>query len=285
MAPLSRVRGVSSLERHNGVARSAWDPELVIDYAQRRAWAHERARVGAAEEHLELSRHPAFARLPELTVAAMLLPPDPLAPALEFDDVFPAIPSQLNGQIRNAVSLLSSEELTGTHALRHSSAPYEGPAKFVAGVARHGGAIAGAGSPGIYQARGEPPQRIYRLFVIVAVVRAALVTQAAVIDRLGAEAGLPDGPWELTVAMPGGQGAWLGAYAPGWHPVEHLDSPPMCMAANPVVRLEIDHFPTDRDGIGSLLEQAMSRVVNIFGTAEPLYADARNVSAGIPTDY
>ncbi len=47
----------------------------------------------------------------------MLLPSDPLAPAVEFGDALAAVPSQLNGQIRNAVSLLNGEEITGTHAL------------------------------------------------------------------------------------------------------------------------------------------------------------------------
>lgn len=264
---------------------SACDPAGVIEYVQRRAWARERARVGLAEEDLDLSRHPAFARLSAPTVAAVLLPPDPLAPAVEFDDALAGVPSQLNGQIRNAVSLLNGEEITGTHALRLALDGYEGPAKFVAGVARHGGAVAGVGSPGIYLTRSDPPQRIYRLFAVVAVVRAALVTQAAVLDRLGAVAGLPDGPWELTVAAPGAQGALLGAYAPGWQSAEHVDFPPTCTAEQAVVRLEIEQFPTDRDGIASLLDRAMSRAVNLFGTSEPLYANAQNVAAGVATDY
>lgn len=258
----------------------------MIEYLQRRAWARERTRVGLAEEDLDLSRHPAFARLSAPTVAAVLLPPDPLAPAVEFDDALAAVPSQLNGQIRNAVSLLNSEDITGTHALRLAlDGGYEEPAKFVAGVARHGGSFAGVGSPGIYLTHSEPPQRIYRLFVIVAVVRAALVTQAAVLDRLGAEAGLPDGPWELTVAAPGARGALLDAYAPGWQSAEHVNFPPTCTAEHAVVRLEIEQFPTDRNGIASLLNRAMSRAVNLFGTAEPLYANSHNVAAGVATDY
>jgi len=257
----------------------------VIDYEQRRAWARERARVGLAEEDLDLSRHPAYARLAAPTVAAVLLPPDPLAPPVDFGDALAAVPSRLNGQMANAVSLLNGEEITGTHALRLALDGYDGPAKFLAGVARHGGAVAGVGSPGIYLTRSDPPQRIYRLFAVVAVVRAALITQAAVIDRLGAEAGLPDGPWELTVAAPGAQGALLGAYAPGWQSAEHVDSPPMCTAEHPVVRLEIEQFPTDRDGVASLLDRAVSRAVNLFGTAEPLYANAQNVAGGVPSDY
>jgi hypothetical protein len=257
----------------------------VADHDQRRAWQQERERTGLTEDGLDLMRHPALARLGEPRVGAVLLPADPLAPLVDFDQIIGGIPTMLDGKIRNLVSYLNSEEITGTHALRASKPSYDGPAKFVAGVARHGGAVAGVGPAAFYITKSDAPRRLYRLFAIVAVVRTALQTQAAVLDRLGSGAGLADGPWELTIAAPGARGALLGAYADGWQDAEHVDNPPMCTAEHPVARLEIEQFPTDPDALAALLNRAMSRVVNIFGTTDPLYAYRKNRSGGVPKDY
>lgn len=261
---------------------------MVADHDQRRVWKRERERTGLAEDALDLTRHPALALLGDPKVCAVLLPADPLAPLLDFDQAVDAVPATLDGQIRNQVSYLGSEQVTGTHALRTSRTSrtsHDQPPDFLAGVARHGGAVAGVGSAAYYTTKDDPPWRLYRLFAIVAVVRTALQTQAAVILRLGSGTDLAGGPWELTIAVPGAKGSLLGAYAPGWQPAEHVDNPPMCTAENPVVRLEIEQFPTDPDGVAALLDLAMGRAVNIFGTTDPLYAYAKNPGGGVPSDY
>lgn len=257
----------------------------MIDNEQRRVWALERDRIGLAEDELDLSRHDALAGLDEATVGVVLLPPDPLAPLLDFDDVMSTIPDQLTGQMRNGVSTLNVEWITGTFAAKAARDDYRAPARAVVGVARHGGAFAGVGATGTYTVGRDPQWQVRRLAALVGAIRVALQVQVAVHVRLGARACLPDGPWEVTIAAPGATGALLGGYAPGWQPVEEVDSPPLCRASNPIARLEIKRLPSDDAGMGGLLVQAMKRAVNIFSTVDPLYADARSVAAGVPRNF
>jgi hypothetical protein len=87
----------------------------MITYEQRLAWARERTGVGLGGDALDVTRHPAAARLDEPTVFAMLLPPDPLAPALDFTDVLSVLPQQLSGEVTGRLALTYAQ-ITGEHA-------------------------------------------------------------------------------------------------------------------------------------------------------------------------
>jgi len=252
---------------------------VAVELEQRQVWTRERARLGIADDALDVSKHPALALLDPPRIGVVVLPPDPHAVPLDFDDVHGSVPPQFTGRTVQFVSRLDTKLLTGQHALRAAN---EGK-DAVAGVARHGGAVAGIGGAGVSEPDGDGGRRIYRLFALTAAVRIALETQATVLER-HPDAGLPEGPWELTVVAPGASGALLGGYAPEWLSVDELDRPPRCIASSPVVRVEIDGFPPS-DKIDRLLTQVMSRVVNLFGTAEPLYANQRAVSEGVPRNF
>jgi hypothetical protein len=155
-----RVNTIGRLER--------WHSEVVtlsamIDHVQRRVWDRERSRLGLADDDVYGTRHPVLARLGESTLGVMLLPADPLAPVLDFDDGSLAlIPERLTGRISNAVSILNTVEITGQYLLRVARNQHDEPARAVVGFARHGGAVAGVATvmPGRYHPRverGTPP--------------------------------------------------------------------------------------------------------------------------------
>jgi hypothetical protein len=254
-----------------------------IDYMQRRAWLRQRLALGLEEADLDLTRHPAFARMPDVRAAVVLLPADPLAALLDFNGEIPdAIPQQLTGEAgKLGGAFLNQNAITGSHTLRMSMTD-AGDARVLAGVARHGGAVAGGGTGCTYEWAGNP---VYRLNVLTGLVRIALQTQAAV-NRLPDGEALRDGPFELVVALPGATGALLGAFAPGWAKIEEgFDDPPVCADSRPTSRLEIESFPTSPDEIDPILTQAMSRVVNVFGTEIPLYAHRNAPSDGVARGY
>jgi len=123
------------------------------------------------------------------------------------------------------------------------------------------------------------------LSVLTSTVRLALAAQVEV-HRLRAAKHLAAGPFELTVELPGAAGSILDGYASGWAGLQDgLDSPPFCTDSDALVRLEFGAVPTERDDIGRVLTQVMGRVVNLFGTDEPLYAPRMNIAAGVTYDY
>lgn len=257
----------------------------MIDHVQRRVWDRERSRLGLADDDVDVMRHPALARLDEPTVGVMLLPSDPLAAVLDFDDrSLASIPERLTGQISNGVSFLNTVEMTGQYLLRVARNQHDEPARAVVGFARHGGAVAGVGATGRYQPPGEA-HAIYRLSWFTGAIRAALITQRALLANPGVYSRLPAGPFELVVVAPAANGTLLGVYAEGWEPVEHVFDPPLCTTNHPVVRLEIDAFPTDNTGLTELLTRAMSRVVNLFGTSKPLYLDPTGTNTAVADSY
>jgi len=282
-----RVNTIDRLER--------WHPEVVtlsamIDHVQRRVWDRERSRLGLAEDDVDVTRHPVLARLGEPTVGVMLLPadplpPDPLAAVLDFDDgSLVLIPERLTGRISNGVSFLNTVEMTGQYLLRVARNQHDEPARAVVGFARHGGVVAGVGTMGSYQPIGEK-YGIYRLSAFAGAIRAALRTQEALLANPRVSSRLPAGPFELVVVAPAANGTLLGGYAEGWEPVDQTFDPPLCTTSHPVVRLEIDAFPTDNTGLTELLTRAMSRVVNLFGTSQPLYLDRTGTNTAVTDTY
>ena len=267
-----------------------WQSEVltssaIIDHVQRRVWDRERSRLGLADDDVDVTRHPVLARLDEPTVGVMLLPADPLAPVLDFNDGSLAlIPERLTGLIRNGVSFLNTVEMTGQYLLRVARNQHAEPARAVVGFARHGGAVAGVGTTGRYQPPGEA-YAIYRLSTFAGAIRAALLSQGTLLANPGVSSHLPAGPFELVVIAPAANGNLLGGYAEGWEPVEYSFDPPLCTTSHPVIRLEIDAFPTDNTGLTKLLTQAMSRVVNLFGTSQPLYLDRTGTNTAVADTY
>ncbi len=277
-----RVNTIDRLER--------WHPEVVtssamIDHVQRRVWDRERSRLGLADDDVDVTRHPVLARLGEPTVGVMLLPADPLAAVLDFDDGSLAlIPERLTGRISNGVSFLNTVEMTGQYLLRVARNQHDEPARAVVGFARHGGVVAGVGTMGSYQPPGEK-YGIYRLSAFAGAIRAALRTQEALLANPRVSSRLPAGPFELVVVAPAANRTLLGGYAEGWEPVEQSFDPPLCTTSHPVVRLEIDAFPTDNTDLTELLTRAMSRVVNLFGTSQPLYLDRTGTNTAVADTY
>lgn len=158
---------------------------MTIDYAQRLTWLRHRLALGIDESDLDVGRHPAFSGVRDLTAAVMILPADPLAPLIGFRGEAPGvIPRQLEGRIgKHSCSNLHYPTFSGGYALRVSRDTEDKTPSVLAGVARHGGAVAGMGAinrVSLGDAVGDKPVREYRLDAITALVRVALQTQMRV---------------------------------------------------------------------------------------------------------
>ena len=110
---------------------------MSIDYAQRRAWLRHRTDVGLREGALDPALHPAFSLMAEPACVVALLPPDPLAPLLDFDaETGSVIPQRFEGLAsRMRHSVLTEVVSSGSHMLRVTRDP-AGPIRSLAGVAR-----------------------------------------------------------------------------------------------------------------------------------------------------
>jgi hypothetical protein len=91
----------------------------------------------------------------------------------------------------------------------------------------------------------------FRLFVLVHAVRAAIVTQALVCDRV-----TDLGPFELIVAVHMPEGAILNGFAPGWERAEYAFEVTTALQAHPVIREEVEPWPVDAEGQHDLLGES-----------------------------
>jgi hypothetical protein len=75
-----------------------------------------------------------------------------------------------------------------------------------------------------------------------------------------------NGAHELVIALRDAQGAQLGSYADGWaDPGSFWDEDiPTCAEAEPIIRLDVDEWPTDDDQAEQLLIRASSRISDTF---------------------
>lgn len=251
----------------------------MIDYAQRRIWQRYRQQNGLDDNALDLTRHPLSHRMPEIAVLACLIPQDPLSPVLDFNSGLDlAIPKGLEGQASGMHGAVFSQTVvTGGHLLRESNDGAEGVPRAVAGVARNGGALAAVGSEAVEK---QGSTSFVRLGVITATVRVAMQAQEAV-GQFKEGAGVNSGPFELIVALPDATGMHVTACADGWDAARHC----VCSDASPLARMEIEEFLTGRDGMGTMLGQAMRRIVNIFGTTDPLFANGKSDGSQVQRNY
>lgn len=153
-----------------------------------------------------LARH-----IPDLSVRGLVLPGDPEAEALEFDEELWGwwLTNWPNPFNRSTTAWGSASHPTAQAAVRHDQ-PSDDPWKWDVYVAlhRHGGLEFGLGRAVTSKANDR---RIFLLIPIIGRVWAALHLYREVVNRFNLK-----GPWELSVALRRTGGAQLGGLGEGW---------------------------------------------------------------------
>jgi len=245
----------------------------LIGRRQREIWAEERARLGLEPGSPAFGRAGLMRRLNGQSVQVVLLPPDPLAPTVDFDeDLAAALPDRFTGQFASSiVQLLGMTSASADHVLRVSQGDESGHRAFLA-LSRNGGVSVGlADKPGYFLLRNHDDQRVMRLAAVSSAVRLALAAQAKAALMLAEAGSVPDGPWEAVVALPGAKGSWLGMLAEGWADPEHAFDVNVCEDDDPLVRVELPRLPRDANEAREVLTTTLGRVVNAFGATQPLH--------------
>lgn len=256
----------------------------VIDRQQREAWREAREALALEPGTPDFGTWGPMGRLNGPALQVVLLPSDPLALAVDFDNMLAGeLPDRFEGAISRSVQLLDREGSDSSHLLKIATGDANGDRAYLA-VARHGGVSVGMAEKHAAYRIGQ--QRALRLSAVSGAVRLALKAQHKALAAL-ADRGrwTPDGPWELVLALPGATGSLLGAFAPGWSNVEEIDDPPVCLENDPVVRLELAVLPRDDRARDEVLLMALDRTVNTFGTRDPLYLHAHGQAGSVPRDF
>ncbi len=180
---------------------------------QREIWHEERERLGLVRGRPALGREGVMRVLDGQSVQVTLLPADPLARVTGFDEpLMSALPRDFTGLMARRCPAFGTEGLRSDHAMRLTQGDPARGHRAVLAVHRNGGVTVGLsdGEAVVEHDHGGERQRIYLLFMIVGAVRLALQAQEQVLGVLGERATAPSGPWEISVALPGADGAWLG---------------------------------------------------------------------------
>lgn len=239
---------------------------------QQRTWAAVRAARNLTRGHAQFGVSGLMTHLDDPQLLALILPADPLAPLLEFNDgLFTVLPERFTGVTANGVQLLGTTFVTDS-ALGRCSSGGDAWRAYVA-LRRDGGVEIGIGSTARYPlgSRDAPRGFAFRLCYIVHAIRVAIESQARVLSlAAGASMG---GPFELVVALPDTAAALLGSLADGWQDpsMSSWDSP-VCITDDVLVRRQFDEWPMDSDEQLKAITAAGDQVCNAFGTTQRLFA-------------
>lgn len=191
----------------------------------------------------------------ELSTRIVVLPHDPFATNLSFDEDF------WNWWRQDRPSPF------GRPVLWHGHRPtFDAAAKFRSrgeswstyiALHRHGGVEVGTADAYV----GRDAVRCFRLGRAVALLWLALEELAGSFERSQTE-----GPWEVLVAFHGTFGAHLEDLGQGWaEPSSHAWDAPRCSEPSVVLRREFSDVPTERDAIRELALDFGSRIDDAWG--------------------
>lgn len=206
---------------------------------QRERWRRARETFGLADPGSEEFATGGIPRLAgDIGVRLLILPSDPEACLIEFDQELwdwwlKDRPDPSDGQ----PTLWGDQHRPTAHAaVRFRGYGRESWMRYIA-LHRHGGLEVGLGRDGVYQG-GD--RRVFRLLQIVGRAWSTLDLYREVIERFGVE-----GPWELSLALQGTAGAYLGDLATGWlEPGQDaLHEPRRCVEPGLLLLREITDWP------------------------------------------
>lgn len=257
---------------------------------QQERWARERERRGLVPGNTGLAKDGLMAHLDEPGVLVTVMPSTPLWQPLAFDAaLLSCLPRVFSGQTRRAVSVLDRETTTAEAVVRFATSGNDPWQAFLA-ARRDGGTDLGFGS--LVRSRrdegGQQPIWAYRLFILVNVVRVAIETQCRLLERfrIGALAVEDLQPFELAVAIPAVGGSILTGLAEGWdRPAYTFEPPPSCLERDPLIRVQVDHWPQTEEEREEFLGRVADRICNAFGGLRRWYMPSWDQGGRLAPEY
>lgn len=210
-------------------------------------------------------------RVPEMSMRLVVLPGDPLAVELDFDDEFWAWWHGLQ------------ETPFGQRLMWHDRVPSNDAAANVIRVGhdwdtyiaihRHGGIEIGSS----VAFTGPRDIRVFRLRRTIGLVWTGLAAQVAAQQRFPVE-----GPWEASLALYDTQGSLLVDLGAGWaSPFEFGGwDPPPCPDVDVLIRQELDVLPEDPEDIRQLALRFGAMMEDTWGRRERRFLDLKGDLTG-----
>ncbi|MEA3077912.1 MAG: hypothetical protein QOF60_2820 [Actinomycetota bacterium] len=234
-----------------------------------RIWAAEREARKLQRGHASFATSGLMTHLDEPRLLAVVLPADPLAVAVDFDDrLLEALPQRFIGRTSNGVEVLGSNLVTDD-ALGRFARSERGWRAYVA-MRRNGATEVGMGSTIRYRERKDDGPFVYRLYYIVHAVRVIIESQARLLAALRWSG---EGPFEVVLGIGETGGSQIGGLNDGWSgPESWFDDGPTCLTPDVLVRSEVAVWPMEADGQTALMTSISDRVCNAWGTTQRLFA-------------
>ena len=225
-----------------------------LDRARER-WRFIRRQLGqstdADRRPLGLAR-----RVEHLSARLLILPGDPFATGLSFDDEFWGWwrkdgPSPFGTRV----------QWTNTEPTVDAAVKYERRSEkwtTYLGLHRHGGIEVGCDPSW----SGDRGQRFFRLLHMVGLVWIAASTQAEAVDRFGLV-----GPWELTLVFYRTGNSYLAGFGIGWREPHRGGAWDLTAQQEPhiMIRRELDTFPASESDIRDLAFDIGARIEDAWG--------------------
>lgn len=223
----------------------------------RHRWCDQHRRLGLPHPSGPTDVLPAGLgrRVDDLSTRVVILPGDPMATLLEFDDEFwdwwaEGRPAPFGS------SLPWDPDVPSVDAAVRVRSDGNRCTTFLA-VHRHGGVEVGTADS--YEV--EKGHRNFRLIRTVGLLWVALDSQAQVLRHVDLE-----GPWEVTLAMYRTQGAQLGDLGAGWSAQGNLSwFAPVCLEPNVVIRQELERWPEEPDDLRELAFRLGGHIEDAWG--------------------
>ena len=238
----------------------------------RRRWSHHHRRLGLPDPfgRTDVSPGGLGGRVDDLSTRIVILPVDPMATLLEFDDEFWA----WWGADRPAPF--------GTRLMWNTNVPTVDAAARVRtlgdrwhtflAVHRHGGVEVGTADT---YGRDEE-HRCFRLIRTVGLLWIAFDRQAEVHRQVNV-----GGPWEVTLAIHRTDGAHLGDLGAGWaEPFSGVWDLRPCREPNVLMREELEAWPEEPDDVKELSFRFGGRIEDAWGMRQRRFLDHRGELEG-----
>lgn len=233
-----------------------------LDRARER-WRLVRRRLGqsADSEHgsLGLAR-----RIESLSARLLILPSDPFATDLSFDDEFWGWwtndgPSPFGTRVQ-----WTNTEPTVDAAVKYRSSSEEWSTYL--GLHRHGGVEVGCDPSWL----GSHEGRFFKLLQTVGLVWIGAAAQAEAVGRFGTT-----GPWELSLVFYRTGNSYLAGLGIGWAEPHRGDGwiPRAQQEPGIMIRLELDAFPESANRVRDLVFDVGARIEDAWGVTYRRFLD------------
>ncbi len=251
--------------------KEEWRGMRPVGGDQQECWARERERRRLVPGNTGFAKDGLMAHLDEPGVLVTVMPSTPLRQPVDFSDALLSLLRRgFSGQTRKAVPAMDRETSTAGALVCFATGGTDSWRAFVA-ARRDGGTDVGFGS--LVRSRRDGGEQqgswAYRLYILVNVVRVAIETQSRLLEWFHSEGLAVEElqPFELAVAIPAAGGSILIGLAEGWdRVVDDFEPTPSCLEPDPLIRIQVDHWPQTEEEREDLLGRVADRIGNAFGS-------------------